>query len=307
MTVPAIATTVRPRRARSAAWTIARTDLRQLRQARDFWLPLAIIASMFFVMIPGILLLIVTNIHDAKLASQLGDIVGALPKSIQHKVHGPPGPARAGYALAVYLFAPLAIVVPLTVSSAIGANTIIGERERGSGEFLAHSPASVRSIYLGKLIASLIPGYFTAFAGFGIYTLMVNLLVGPKVGGWFFPTTNWLILMFWVLPPFIALALCLILKISARVTSAAAAQQASALVTLPLIVVAYTVASGSLDEATIVGLGVGALAWVLTGITLARVEGPHPRAPPRYGRLSPQSRERPPRTGRRGGSVRSAA
>ena len=40
--------------------------------------------------------------------------------------------------------------------------------------------------------------------------------------------------------------------------------------TLPLIVVAYTVASGSLDEATIVGLGVGALAWVLTGFTLVR-------------------------------------
>ena len=41
--------------------------------------------------------------------------------------------------------------------------------------------------------------------------------------------------MLWVLPPFIALALCLILAISARVSSAAAAQQASALVTLPLI------------------------------------------------------------------------
>ena len=61
--------------------------------------------------------------------------------------------------LAVYLFAPLAIIVPLTVSSAVGANTVIGERERGSGEFLAHSPAGEREIYVGKLIASLVPGY----------------------------------------------------------------------------------------------------------------------------------------------------
>jgi ABC-2 type transport system permease protein len=61
----------------------------------------------------------------------------------------------------VYLFAPVAVVVPLTISTAVGAATIVGERERGTGEFLAHSPADVREIYLGKLIASLIPGYVT--------------------------------------------------------------------------------------------------------------------------------------------------
>ena len=86
---------------------------------------------------------------------------------------------QASYALAVYLFAPLAIIVPLTVSSAVGAHTIIGERERGSGEFLAHSPATERQIYFGKLMASLIPGYFTAALGFAAYSLVVNLIVGP--------------------------------------------------------------------------------------------------------------------------------
>ncbi len=257
-------------RGRSRAWTIARTDLQQLRQARDFWLPLAIISSMFFVVIPGLLLVLVTHIHDVKLAKQLGDIVGALPKSLRTHVKGQKGPAEASYALAVNLFAPLAIVVPLTVSSAVGANTIIGERERGSGEFLAHSPATEREIYLGKLMASLIPGYLTAFIGFAIYSVIVNLTVGPQVGGWFFPTGNWWVLMLWVLPPFVALALSLILAISARVSSAAAAQQASALVTLPLILVAYSVASGSLFEARTLGFAVGAVAWVLAGIALWR-------------------------------------
>ena len=259
---------------RSRAWTIARTDLQQLRQARDFWLPLAIISSLFFVVIPGLLLVLVTHIHDVKLAKQLGDIVGALPKSLRTHVKGQKGPAEASYALAVNLFAPLAIVVPLTVSSAVGANTIIGERERGSGEFLAHSPATEREIFLGKLMASLIPGYLTAFVGFAIYSVIVNLTVGPQVGGWFFPTANWWVLMLWVLPPFVALALSLILAISARVSSAAAAQQASALVTLPLILVAYTVASGSLFEAKTLGLAVGAGRVDPRGDrALARLEG----------------------------------
>jgi ABC-type Na+ efflux pump permease subunit len=259
-----------PSKPRNRAWTIARTDLRQLRQARDFWLPLAIIAGMFFVVIPAVLLGLLSNVGDVRLARQLGDIVGALPKSLQHQVRHVKGPTKAAYALAVYLFAPLAIVVPLTVSSAVGANTIIGERERGTGEFLAHSPASERDIYLGKLIAALLPGYFTAFVGFGLYSIVVNLTVGPQVGGWFFPTSNWWLLMLWVLPPFVALALALILAISARVSSAAAAQQASALITLPLILVAYTVASGSLFRAQELALGVGAVAWLGALVALRR-------------------------------------
>src|SRR5262249_43732753 len=183
---------------------------------------------------------------------------------------GASGPAQASYALAVYLFAPLAIIVPLTVSSAVGANTVIGERERGSGEVLAHSPASERQIYLGKPIATLVPGHLTAPIGFGCYSVVVNLTVGPKVGGWFFPTRNWWILVVWVLPPFIAIALAVILSISAKVSSAAAAQQASALVTLPLILVAYAVASGTLFRAEIVAFVVGGLAWVGAFLALWR-------------------------------------
>jgi ABC-type Na+ efflux pump permease subunit len=240
---------------------IARTDLRQLVQARDFWMPLSFVALLFFVIIPTFLLLIVGSVKDSTLASRLSDVVGSLPKDLQANVHGSKGTAGASYALAVYLFAPLAIIVPLTVSSAVGAHTIIGERERGSGEFLAHSPATERQIYLGKLMASLIPGYFTAAMGFLCYSLVVNLIVGPKVGGWFFPTTNWWILVLWVLPPFIALALAVILAISARVSSAAAAQQASALATLPLIVIAYGVSSNTLFRGQGLALLIGALAW----------------------------------------------
>lgn len=260
----------RDRTRRSRAWTIARTDLRQLRQARDFWIPLAVIAGLFFVVIPTVLLLLITNVSDVQLVKQLSDVVGSLPEELKENVKGEAAPVQASYALAVYLFAPLAIIVPLTVSSAVGANTIIGERERGSGEFLAHSPATEREVYVGKLIASLLPGYLAAAVGFGAYSLVVNLIVGPDVGGWFFPTRNWWILVIWVLPPFIALALAVIIMISARVSSAAAAQQASALVTLPLILVAYSVASGTLFETELVALVVGTLAWIGAALALWR-------------------------------------
>jgi ABC-2 type transport system permease protein len=250
------------------AWIIARTDLQQLKSSRDFWLPLGIIAMLFFVALPAGLFLSLTHIKDVGVVSQIGNLMGSMPKSIRQQTAGRAPNVQAAYAMAVYLFAPLAIIVPLTVSSAVGSQTIIGERERGSGEFLAHSPASEREIFVGKLLASLLPGYLTAGVGFLLYSLIVNLIVGPQVGGWFFPTANWWILVLWVVPPFLALVVGVILRISSRVTSAAAAQQASALVTLPLVILAYGLSTGSLSRARMFGGLLGAGAWICAVIVL---------------------------------------
>jgi ABC-type Na+ efflux pump permease subunit len=241
--------------------TVARTDLKQLIQARDFWIPMAALGGIFFFLIPTILLLVVTRISNVQIVEQLSTTLEVLPKAAQNAIRGTSGQDRAAYAMAVYLFAPVAVVVPLTISTAVGAATIVGERERGTGEFLAHSPAGVREIYLGKLIASLLPGYFTTIVGFGLYSLMVNLIVGPRVGGWFFPTSQWWVLMLWVVPPFLALTLSLVLRLSAKVKSTAAAQQASGLVSLPLIMVAYSQSTGALFGAASVSWIIGGIAW----------------------------------------------
>ena len=251
-------------------WTVARTDLKQLAQARDYWIPMLILGGIFFVFVPTVLLLTITKLGTVDAVNQLSQALEVLPEKAQAAIKGDTEPARAGYALAVYLFAPVAVVVPITISTAVGAATIVGERERGTGEFLAHSPAGIREIFLGKLAASLLPGYATTIVGFGIYALIVNSIVGPDVGGWFFPTTEWWVLMLWVVPPFLALTLSLVLRLSAKVKSTAAAQQASALVSLPLIMVAYSQATGSLYGGTSLAWYIGAVAWVLAAIALWR-------------------------------------
>jgi ABC-type Na+ efflux pump permease subunit len=251
-------------------WTVARTDLKQLAQARDYWIPMLILGSIFFVFVPTVLLFTITQLGNVDAVSQLSQALEVLPERAQSAIKGDTEPARAGYALAVYLFAPVAVVVPITISTAVGAATIVGERERGTGEFLAHSPAGVREIFLGKLLASLLPGYATTIVGFGIYSLIVNTIVGPDVGGWFFPTSQWWVLMLWVVPPFLALTLSLVLRLSAKVKSTAAAQQASALVSLPLIMVAYSQATGSLYGGNALAWYVGAVAWALAIVALWR-------------------------------------
>ena len=121
---------------------------------------------------------------DIDAVRQVAQALEVLPERAQERIQGDTDAARTSYALAVYLFAPLAVVVPLTISTAVGASTIVGERERGTGEFLAHSPATVREIYLGKLLASLLPGYVTTVVGFGVYSLVVNLIVDLLWSEW---------------------------------------------------------------------------------------------------------------------------
>jgi ABC-2 type transport system permease protein len=253
---------------------VAATDLRQLIQSPDFWVPMVILAGFFFILAPAALLFGMTHLQGNQLAQKIGSTLTVLPGSARTAInHRAPnaGPAvKASYALAVYLFAPLAVVVPMMISTAVGANCLVGEREKGTGEWLAHCPATERELYTGKLIASLVPGYVTTIVGFAAYSLIVNLIVGPHVGGWFFPTGPWWILMFWVVPPFLALTLSVVLRLSARVKSAAAAQQASGLVTLPAIMLSYAQSSGALFGKGLGELWIGAVAWVLAIIGLWR-------------------------------------
>ncbi len=250
--------------------TVARTDLRQLRQAKDFWLPMLLLGGAFFVFIPLVLFLTIAQIGSVEVVDRMSETLQVLPPEATAQIEGTNPQGRTGYALAVFLFAPVAVIVPLTISTAVGAATIVGERERGTGEFLAHSPASAREIYLGKLIASVVPGYLTVVVGFTLYSLIVNLTIGPSVGRWFFPTRQWWVMLLWVLPPFLALCLSMVLRLSARVTSTAAAQQASGLISLPLIMVAYSQSTGVLFGSGAAAYVVGALAWVLAVFSLRR-------------------------------------
>ncbi|MDW3218883.1 MAG: ABC transporter permease subunit [Acidimicrobiales bacterium] len=247
----------------SRTLTVARTDVKQLVLAKDFWMPMGILGSIFFVIVPLVLLFSITSLGDVDAVRSIADTLEVLPERAQAQIKGDTPQGRTSYALAVFLFAPMAVVVPLTISTAVGAATLVGERERGTGEFLAHSPAGTKEIYLGKLLASLLPGYFTTMVGFTAYSLIVNLIVGPEVGGWFFPTTQWWLLMLWVLPGFLLIGLSLVLRLSGRVKSTAAAQQASGLITLPLIAVSYAQASGAIYGTAGTTIAIGAIAWTI--------------------------------------------
>ncbi|HEX7132496.1 MAG TPA: hypothetical protein VF228_07970, partial [Iamia sp.] len=116
---------------------VVRTELKQLAQAKDFWFPMVILGSLFFVVVPTVLFLTITQIGDVQVVDKVSRAIDVLPRSTQDAIPEASAAGRTSYALAVFLLAPVAIVVPLTISTAVGAASLVGERERGTGEFLA--------------------------------------------------------------------------------------------------------------------------------------------------------------------------
>ena len=127
-------------------FTVARTDMKQLVLAKDFWMPMGILGSIFFVIVPLVLLMSIASLGDVPAVQNVADTLEVLPQKAQEQIKGDTPQGRTSYALAVFLFAPMAVVVPLTISTAVGAASLVGERESGTGEFLARSPAGTKEI-----------------------------------------------------------------------------------------------------------------------------------------------------------------
>ena len=252
---------------------IAGVDMRRLFKSKDYWIPLMMLATLFFVLMPLLALSVIGMLANTAMAQQLAGIVDSIPVDVSPSLPVDDPAAQAAYLIAVYMLAPIAIIVPLTISVAVASNAIVGERERGTGEFLAHSPLTMKEIYFGKLLASLVPGYLITIVGFALYSLVVNLTVGPKVGGWFFPTSGWILLIILVIPPVIAIAIALVLRMSARMRSAAAAQQASSLVSLPIIIVSYALTVRVISAPGPSAFLIGAIAWAIALFLAVRGAG----------------------------------
>ncbi len=67
---------------------------------------------------------------------------------------------------------------PISISMVIALESFVGEKERRSIEPLLTSPLRDFHLYLGKLLAVLVPPLIAAFLGIGVYLIGVNRQVG---------------------------------------------------------------------------------------------------------------------------------
>ena len=89
---------------------------------------MGILGSIFFVLVPMAAPLDHQPRRCSHAVRSVADTLDVLPRAAQDQIQNDTPQGRTSYALAVFLFAPMAIVVPLTISTAVGAATLVGER-----------------------------------------------------------------------------------------------------------------------------------------------------------------------------------
>jgi len=252
--------------------TIVVKDLKEVRQNRAAWIPAIIIPLVFVILIP-LLIILVPSLFGLSMTSLVSDSgpVGMMRAKIPElasRLAGLDELQTWVVLMTGYLFAPFMLAMPLMLSTIVGAESFVGEKERKTIEALIYTPATDGELFVGKMLASVAPAVAVAWLSFLVYGVVVNAAAWPVMGRIWFPPVTWWPLMVWVTPAIATLGMAVTVLISARVNTFMEAYQMSAsLVVLVLALVAGQV-TGVLYLSVGMALAVGALLWVVDAVLI---------------------------------------
>jgi ABC-type Na+ efflux pump permease subunit len=239
---------------------ITRKDLKEISASRTVMTTMAVVPLILCIAMPAVVLLAALNMGVAALGN-----LGFLTRLIARY----PVPVEFGgtiegvlYVFLNYSFLPFFMIIPLLVSSVIAANSIVGEKERGTLETLLYTPVTNQELVLAKLLSSFIPALGVTLAGFAGYFAVCNCIYGAYRGVLVVRSIIWLPAIGLLAPSVSLLGLSVTLLVSLRAKTFMEAQQMSALVVIPVVVLLYAQIGGLLvlGPLTLVLIAVAALA-----------------------------------------------
>ncbi|WP_405171921.1 ABC transporter permease subunit [Paenibacillus sp. FSL H8-0280] len=260
---------------RQAIRALVRKDIRSVTASVQLWLPMLIVPLIIGIIMPSALLWAASRMELRSLGniSFLLESLDALTHSgqIPQLASMPTDNHRIVYYLAMYMFAPLFLIIPVMASSILTANSFAGEKERKTLEGLLFTPISMNTLFKGKVLAALIPSILLSWVTFLIYGIIANILMYPMFGTLMFPNLNWIILVVWVVPACSLMVILLNVLISAKVRGFQEAYQLGGLIVLPLIALVAGQASGMLLIGPWMLLIIGAVLLLISVVLLRLV------------------------------------
>lgn len=132
------------------------------------------------------------------------------------------------------IFVMLFMILPVSIPVTIAAYSIVGEKATRSLEPLLATPITTGELLGAKMVAAVAPAIAATWLAFGIFIAGARLLTSPAVFGQFF-SAHWLLAIFVVAPLLTLLATSIAVILSSRVTDPRVAEQLSAVVILPIM------------------------------------------------------------------------
>ena len=247
-------------------WAIAKKDLKEVSQNKMAWGPGIVVPMVFAVFMPLMFIILPQVIPVEDVQRELGDLdamLRAMPPALQVLFEGKSLEQMFVLYMAGFMLAPLFLVMPLMFSTVIGSDSFVGERERKTMEALLYTPTSDMELFLGKVLAAVIPAIGLSWITYVVYIIVVNVASYPLFERIWFPLPTWWPLMLWMTPALAVLGISATVLISSRVRTFMEAYQMSAsLVVLVLALVAGQV-SGVLFLGVCTTLVIGTVIWLL--------------------------------------------
>ena len=252
-------------------WAIARKDLKEVRQNKAAWGPAIVVPVIFAILMPILFIAGPQFVPIEDVQRELGDIEALLEK-LPPNMSGIFDGLTLEQAFVVYmtgfLLAPLFLIMPLMFSAVVGADSFVGERERKTMEGLLYTSATDMELFLGKVLAAVIPAISLSWLTYLVYIIVVNVASFGLFGHIWFPLPTWWPMMFWLTPAFALLGISATVMISARVKTFMEAYQLSA----SLVVLVLAMVIGQATGVLFLGVGavllIGALIWIVDAVLI---------------------------------------
>jgi len=252
-------------------WAIARKDLKEVRQNKAAWIPALVMPVIFAIVFPLIFSVLPQVMPAADIERELGDmnvLLKNLPAAAQITFQGLKLEQMFTVYMTAFMLAPLFLIMPLMFSSVVGADSFVGERERKTMEALLYSPTTDVELFLGKVLAAVIPAISLSWLTYLIYIIVVNAASFNLFGRIWFPLAPWWPMMFWLTPAFAVLGISATVMISARVKTFMEAYQ----LTGSLVIVVLALVVGQATGVLFLGVGtvilLGTLLWIVDAVLI---------------------------------------
>ncbi|WGD38458.1 ABC transporter permease subunit [Lysinibacter sp. HNR] len=221
---------------------VMRKDWLEIVRNKQMLASLIIVPLIFAILLPAAIILIGGSGALASTVAGLQGFLDNLPAGV-----APPdytSEQTVVYAVIVYFFAPFFLMIPITIASITASSSLVGEKERRTIEGLLYTPLSNRELVLAKVLGSMIPAVVLTWIAFVIYAVVVGVLGAPMMGGIFFPTWTWAVLIVFLVPLVGFLATSLIVAVSGRSTTMQGAQGSAMFMVFPVLVLVIGQATG---------------------------------------------------------------
>ena len=151
--------------------------------------------------------------------------------------------------------------IPALVPVFVAAYAVVGERQQGTLEPLLTTPIRRDELVAGKALAALLPSLLVAYVVFGIFLVLVRVLVDPSVAAGVIQGPD--VLAQVIFTPLLALwSIWVAIALSTRASDIRVAQQLSVVASLPVVFAAFAVAIDLVPPS----LGLGVACAVALGI-----------------------------------------